>query len=151
MSNEELIIFTEASVRKFLSEANFGVPVTFLQQGDEKNPKVQDEVQILTSINLVPRGTKNEVYGVVNIQALVKTKIVATDVYYHIRVKARVVDVLSRVIPLCRYGGPDTRIYDKTQWGILRKIPSESITVTPTSIDVPDASVVESFFEIHTC
>ena len=150
MNLEQLTIYTTASIRKFLSQAGFGVPVTFLQQGDEKDVPQQDEVQILTTLSFPPRGTKNEVYGIVNIQAVVKTKIVPSDVYYHTRVKARAVDILSKPIPLLRVGG-ETAEYDKSRWGILRKIPSETITVTPTSIDVPDASMVETFYEIQPC
>lgn len=148
---EKLVIFTTASVRKYLSANSMGVPVTFLQQGDEKDKPVQDEVQILIGLDFPQRGSAGEVYGIVNIQAVVKTRIVPTDVYYHTRVKARVIGILDKAIPLLRIGGEDTRVYDKTQWGFLRRLPSETLRVTPTSIDVPDASLVEAFYEIQTC
>lgn len=155
LSIEAMTIYTLASLRKFLQASGIGVPVTFLQQGDEKDTTRQDEVQVLTSLQFPPRGGKNELYGIVNIQALVKTKIVSTDVYYHTRVKARVADILSKPIPLLKIGGEEPEqfgvVFDKSRWGVLRKIPSETITITPTSIDVPDASLVEVFYEIQPC
>lgn len=155
MTIEEMTIYTIASIRKCLSQAGFGVPVTFLQQGDERDTPQQDEVQILTHISFPPRGGKTELYGIVNIKAVVKTKIVASDVYYHTRVKARVADILSKPILLTRTGGKEPEqngvVFDKTKWGVLRKIPSETITITPTSIDVPDASLVDVFYEIQPC
>lgn len=151
IETEHLVIFTVASIRKYLSANTVGVPVTFLQQGDEKDKPVQDEVQVLTSIELPRTGSRIEQDGIVNLQCLVKTKIVPTDVYYHTRVKARLTGILDKVIPLYKIGGEDTRVYDKTQWGFLRRIPSDTIRITPTSIDVPDASLVEVFYEIQLC
>jgi hypothetical protein len=150
MTIEDLTIYTIASIRKYVSAAPIGVPVIWHQQAFEKDELRQDEVQILTSLTFPDRGSKTEIYGIVNLQALIKTKVVPTDVYYHTRLKARLLDVLYKVMPLYKVGGTEPK-YDKSQWGILRKIPSESITVTPTSIDVPDASVVEVFYEIQPC
>lgn len=150
MTLEDITIFTIASIRKYVSQAPIGVPLVWLQQAFEQDEKRQDEVQILTSLQFPPRGGKGEIYGIVNVQALVKTKVVSTDVYYHTRIKARLLDVLDKTIPLLRVGGEPPK-YDKSQWGILRRIPSESITITPTAIDVPDASVVEAFYEIQPC
>lgn len=150
MTLEDLTIFTIASIRKYVSQAPLGVPVVWLQQAFEKDEARQDEIQIVTSLEFPDRGAKNEIYGIVNLQALVKTKVIATDIYYHTRVKARLVDVLHKTIPLKKLGGSGS-VFDKSQWGILRKIPSESIKITPTSIDVPDASLVEVFYEIQPC
>lgn len=151
MTKEELIIFITASFRKFLDQAGVGVPVRWLQQGEDGNPPVEDEVQVLTSLSFPERGSKNEDYAILNVQVLVKTKVVPTDVYYHTRVKARVVSLFDKLINVYKIGGEDLRIYDKTQAGILRRVPSETVTVTPTSIDVPDASIVEAFFEYQPC
>lgn len=151
ISKEDMTIFTIASIRKFILAAGVGVPTVFLQQGDEREAPEQDEVQILTTITYPQRGTAGELYGMVNIQALVKTKIVPTDVYYHTRVKARMAGILDSTMPLYRIGGPDTIRFDKSQWGILRRLPTDHMKITVSSIDVPDASVVESYFEIQTC
>lgn len=151
IDTEHLVIFITASIRKYLSANSVGVPITFLQQGDEKDKAVQDEVQVITSIDLPKIGSRVETYAFVNLQCVVKTKIVPTDVYYHTRVKARLLGILDKSIPLLKIGGEGTLVYDKTQWGYLRRIPSETLRVTPTSIDVPDASLVEAFYEIQTC
>lgn len=150
MTLEDILVFTEASIRKYFSQAPLGVPVVWLQEAFERDEERQDEVQILTRLEFPPRGGKNEIYGIVNIQAMVKTKVVATDIYHHTRTKARLLDVMDKPIPLKKLGGEDAK-FDKSQWGILRKIPTASFTVTPTSIDVPDASVVEAFYEIQPC
>jgi hypothetical protein len=151
MNKEHLTIFTVASIRKFILAAGVGVPVRFMQQGDTGEANVQDEVQVLVNLQFPDRGTKNEMYGIVNITALVKTKIVPTDVYYHTRIKARVADVLDRVIPLLRIGGEDDLIYTKGQFGILRRVPTDTMTISATGEGNPDASVVEAFYEIQPC
>jgi len=151
IDKEYMTIYTTASIRKFISASGFGVPVTFLQQGDEKDTPQQDEVQILIAMEFPDRGSSTELYGIVNIRALVKTKIVPTDVYYHTRVKARVIGTLDKTMPLMKLGGEDTTLFDKSQWGLLRRLQTETFRVTPTSLDVPDSSLVEAFFEIQSC
>lgn len=154
ISRELLTIFQIASIRKFMEAAGVGVQVRYMQEGDNGEEKTQDEVQVSTAIDFVQRGSASELYSIVNITALVKTKIVPTDVYYHTRIKARVADVLSRVIPLYRIGGgptPDTSVYTRERFGILRPVPSETMTLRPAGLDVPDASVIEAFYEMQEC
>lgn len=152
ISLEHQLIFTEASIRKYLQNAGFGVPTVFLQQGDKSSDVNEDQIQFLMWHSFPPRGSKNETYGVVNLKAIVRTKVISTDAYRHLRIKSRLVELLAKTIPLLKIGSEEhPEIYDKTQWGILRKIPSETITVTPTSIDVPDASLVEVFYEVLPC
>lgn len=151
MTKEYLTIFLTASFRKYLDQAGVGVPINWLQQGNDGQEEVQDEVQVLTSIQFPERGFKNEDYAILNAQILVKTKVVPTDIYYHTRVKARVVGLMDKVIPVLAIGGDDTRIYTKEKIGILRRIPSETITVTPNGLDVPDSSIVEVFLEYQPC
>lgn len=151
MNHELLTIFSHASIHKFLKAAGIGVPLRFMQMGDEKDGQVQDEVQILIEIDFPDRGTAGETYALVWVKAFVKTKIVPSDVFYHTRVKARVADVLSRVIPLERIGGTDPLIYTKARVGILRKLPSETITINAVGNDTPDASLVETCYEVQLC
>ena len=152
ISKEYVMIFTEASIRKYLAAAGLGVPLVFFQQGDKSDTAGEDEIQILMSTSFPPRGTKNEIYAIVDLKALVRTKLIQSDIYRHVRLKARLVELLDKTIPLLKIGSDEKpEIYDKTQWGILRKIPSETIKVTPTSVDVPDASMVEVFYEVQLC
>lgn len=151
ISKELLTIFSLASIRKYIEAAGIGVQATYMQMGDNGEATSQDEVQVTTSIQFPNRGSATEVYGIINVTALVKTRIVATDVYYHTRIKARVVDVLDKPIPLLRIGGTDTAVYDKSQIGILRRCPTETMTLHPAGLDVPDASVIEAFYEIQEC
>lgn len=151
MNKEQMVITLTASLRKYLAQAGVGVPIRWLQQGEDGQPQVEDEIQVLSSLRFPDRGAKNEDYAILNIQVLVKTKYVPTDVYYHTRVKARVVDLLDKAIPVYMIGGEDVRIYDKRQIGILRRLPSETLTITPEGIGVPNSSVVEAFFEYQAC
>lgn len=154
ISRELLTIFSVASIRKYMEAAGIGVQVTYMQEGDNGEVSSRDEVQVSTALNFIPRGSATELYGIVNITALVKTKIVPTDVYYHTRIKARVAEVLSHVIPLLRIGGgeaPDLTIYTKAQVGILRPVPSETLTIRPAGLDSPDSSVIEAFYEMQEC
>lgn len=151
LNKELLTIYMTASLYKFLRAANVGVPLRFMQMGDEKDQQVQDEVQIITDIDFIDRGGQSEFYALLHVQALVKTKIVPTDVYYHTRVKARMADVLDRIIPLMRVGGTDAVLYPKDTIGIMRRVPAEMITVTPTSVREPDGSLVQTCFEIQLC
>lgn len=151
INNELLTIFTHASIHKFLRSAGIGVPLRFMQMGDEKDGQVQDEVQILINIDFPDRGGANETYALVWVKAFVKTKILPSDVFYHTRVKARVADVLNRVIPLLKIGGPDPLVYTKAQVGILRRLPSETLTINAVGNDTPDASLVETCYEVQLC
>lgn len=148
--NELLVVYITASFREFMDAAGIGVPLRWLQQGQDEQP-IPDEVQFLTSIIFPRRGFANEEYALINVRAIVRTHVVETDVYYHTRVKARVAGVLQKDIPLLRIGGPDPVLYDGVQIGNLRKVPSETISVTPASIDVPDASCVDTVFELQLC
>jgi hypothetical protein len=146
---EDLTIFTMASMRKFYGMQNWGVPVTYLQQEEIGNVEVRDEVQLSVQLRFPHRGSVFEVYGLAFVRALVKTKVVPSDVYYHIRTKARATQILTETLPLLRTGGPDTTIFTGHQWGILRRVPSSTITVTASSIDVPNSSVVDAVYEIQ--
>jgi hypothetical protein len=152
MNKEHLIIWIVASIRKHLLSSDMGLPVRFIQQHVEQEPQITDTVQILINGPDFPRiGSSKETYAYVKLEALAKTKVVSTDVYYHTRVKARVADVLSRDIPVLKIGGTDATVYDKSQIGFLRPVPTESLKITPVGVDVPDASLVESVFELKLC
>lgn len=151
ISRELITIFTIASIRKFIEAAGVGVPVLYMQMGDNGETPQEDEVQITTAIQFPNRGSATELYGIVNVTALVKTKIVPTDVYYHTRIKARVADVLDRTIPILRIGGTDLLVYTKSPVGILRRCPTDTMTLHPAGLDVPDATVIEAFYEIQEC
>lgn len=148
MKVEDLTIWIDASVRKFILAAGVGIPARFTQQGDDGEAKVQDQVEFQVAITHNRTGSRGEIDVLVNVQAVVKTKVVPSDVYYHTRVKARVADVLDRVIPVLKIG--DTK-YDKSQYGFLRRVPSETLTITPTSVEVSDASVIEAFYNLQEC
>jgi hypothetical protein len=151
MNNEDLTIFLTASFRKYMDQAGVGVPIRWLQQGEDGESQVEDEVQILTSFEFPRYGSKNEDYAIMNVSVLVKSKIVPTDPYYHTRIKARVAGLLQKVINVYKIGGDDIRKYDKSQIGILRKIPSETLKITPDGINTPESSVVETFLEFQAC
>lgn len=151
ISKELLTIFSIASIRKYIESAGVGVQVTYMQMGDNGEAASKDEVQITTSIEFPQRGSATETYGIVNITALVKTRIVATDVYYHTRIKARVAEILDKTIPLLRVGGTDASVYTKERVGILRRCPTDTMTLHPAGLDVPDATVIEAFYEIQEC
>lgn len=146
---DDLTIFTLASMRSFYEKQDWGIPVTYLQQEELGNVNVKDEIQIQSQLTFPERGAKYEVYGLVFVRAFVKTRNIPSDVYYHTRAKARVTQILGETIPLLRVGGPDLTRFTGHQWGILRRLPSSTIKVTPTAIDVPNASVVDVVYEIQ--
>lgn len=146
---EDLTIFTMASMRSFYDKQDWGIPVTYLQQEEIGNVDVKDEIQIQTQLRFPQRGAKDEAYGLVFVRALIKTRPMPTDVYYHVRAKARVTQILSEVIPLKRLGGTDMTIFNGRQCGILRRLPTNTITVTPAAIDVPNASIADAVYEIQ--
>lgn len=149
ISKELLTIYSVASIRKYIEAAGVGIQVAYLQMGDNGEAKTQDEVQVTTAISFPRRGSATETYAIVNVTALVKTKIVPTDVYYHTRIKARVAEVLDKCIPVLKVGGLDAVLYDKSQVGILRRCPTETMTLHPAGIDIPDASVIEAYYEFQ--
>lgn len=147
MKIEDLIIHCTASFRKYFDAAGVGIPIRYLQQGPDDDAKLEDEVQLISEFEFPPRGGRNEDYLLFTVRALVKTRQVPSDVYYHTRVKARVADILSRHVPVLLIGKPSSTT---TQIGVLRPMPRDVLLLVPAAIE-PMASSVESTFEFQPC
>lgn len=148
MTTEILTIAITASIRKHFKEAPIGLPLLWEQQAFDGEAKIQDQVQFLSQIDFPKRGSKNEAYAIVNITALVRTKDVPTDVFYHTRMKARVAAAMDQSIPVTKRG---TEGWDKSSLGILRRVPTETLSLAPANVNVPDATVIEAFYEFLPC
>lgn len=118
-------------------------------QAPEKDEKTPHEIQIIfDGPDFNRQGTRDEKYGVIHIRVFVNTTYVPTDVYYHIRLKAKVAQAMLQEIPLLRLGA---QTYDKMLVGVLRPLPTESLTITTVGVEEPDASLVEGTFCIELC
>lgn len=148
MTREDLILYCTASFRKYFDACGIGLPVRYMQQGPEDEDKIEDEVQVIFGYEFPDWGSRNEMYMILNVRCLVKTKQVPTDIYYHTRLKARVVDKLSRYINVTMIGSPGL---SKSQVGQLRPLPSSTLMADPAQVDNPNASVVEAVFEFQSC
>lgn len=148
-NHEDLTIWTIASISKYFKSREFGVPVILGQQAKEKDAPTPSNLQIIVDgPDFNRKGTKNERYGVVHVRIFVNTTYVPTDIYHHTRLKAKAAEAMQHEIPLLRIGSPT---YDKMIVGFLRPLPTESIMITVTSIEEPDASLVEGSFCLELC
>lgn len=148
---ENLTIYVIASLTNYLKGVGFGIPVIFDQQMLEKNPNTPDNLEVLfDGPNFNRKGSSNETYGTVGVRILVKTTMKPTDVYYHTRIKGRVVEALDKNIQLKRIGGSGSD-FDKMIIGLLRPLKTDIMTVTPISIVEPDGSIVERVFSVDLC
>jgi hypothetical protein len=148
-SHEELTIWTIASLTKYFREREFGVPVIFDNQAREKDERTADNIQILfDGPDFRRSGTMNERLGVVHVKIFLNTSYVPTDIYHHLRLKAKVSEAMHQEIPLMRLS---TKNYDRMIVGFLRAIPTRAVTVTTISIEEPDASLVEGTFCVDLC
>lgn len=148
-SNEELTLWSLASLTQYLKSRDFGVPVEFAQQAPEKDdPKAHKLFVVFDGPDFSRAGTKNERYGVVHVRVFVNTTYVPTDVYYHIRLKAKVAEAMSQEVPLKRIGAAT---YDKMVVGKLRPIPTEALKITTVSVEEPDGSLLEGTYCIEVC
>lgn len=146
---EDLTIWSLASLTKYFKGYNFGVPVKIIGQAPEKDdPKAHELRIIFDGPDFSRQGTKNERYGVIHVKVFVNTTYVPTDIYYHIRLKAKVAEAMMQEVPLQRLGA---ETYDKAMVGILRPLPTESLTITTVSVEEPDASLVDGTFCIELC
>lgn len=148
-SHEDLTIWAIASLTKYFKTQEFGLPVSFKQQAPEQDDPNANNIQImLEGPDFSRAGTKNERYGVVHVRVFINTQYVPTDIYFHTRLKAKVISSMQQEIPLQRIGAES---YDKMLVGVLRPIPSQSVTVTAVSVEEPDGSLVEGTFCIELC
>lgn len=148
-SNEELTLWSLASLTAYFKSREFGAPVEIAQQAPEKEDPKPNVVQIVfDGPDFSRKGTKNERYGVVHVRVFVNTTYVPTDIYHHIRLKAKVAEAMSQEVPLKRIGAAT---YDKMVVGKLRPIPTESLKITTVSVEEPDGSLVEGTYCIEVC
>lgn len=148
--NEDWTIWTFASIRKFIKQVDPGVPVEYLQQGNEPEPRTHPaRVQLLISgPDFMRVGSRNEVYAVVKLDVHIESDLVDNDIYYHTRIKARFADIMSRTIPIYKIGSPE---YDKSSAGVLRPQPTESIIILPTGLKKPDSTLITQFYLLEKC
>jgi hypothetical protein len=148
-NHEELTLWSLASLTKYFKSRDFGVPVKIANQALEKDDPKPNELQIIfDGPDFVRIGTKNERYGVIHVRVFVNTTYVPTDIYHHIRLKAKVAEAMMQEVPLQRLGAAT---YDKAVVGFLRPVPTESVTITTISVEEPDASLVAGTFCIELC
>jgi hypothetical protein len=148
-SHEELTIWSHATLTAYLKKQELGLPVVMKTQAVEKDTANAENVQVLIDgPDFSRRGTRNERLAVVFVKIYVNTAYKPSDIYHHLRVKARVVQAVSQDIPLKRFA---TANFDGMIVGKLRPVPTESITVTTVSVDEPDASLVEVAYCIEIC
>lgn len=143
MTNENLILSCTASLRSYIDGSNIGLPVTYLSQEEDNRPT--DQVMVELAYNLRRRGSAGEDYLVLSVTASIRTRHVETDVYYHARICARVVGILSQQFP-CKdsgYKGASNAVV-----GSLRPIPLETTNLGPIK---PNESIVEAMFEFQPC
>jgi hypothetical protein len=146
---EELTIWTHATLSAFLRKQDFGLPVVMKTQAEEKDTPNAENVQVLIDgPDFSRRGTRNERLATVFVKLYVNTAYKPTDVYHHVRVKARIIEAVSQDIPLKRFA---TQNFDGMIVGKLRPLPTESITVTTVSVDEPDGSLVEVAYCLEIC
>lgn len=148
-NREELTIWSLASLTAYFKSREFGVPVKFAQQAPEQDDPKPNELQIVfNGPDFSRKGTRNETYGVIHVRVFVNTTYVPTDIYHHIRLKAKVAEAMTQEILLKRVG---SATYDKMIVGKLRPIPTESLKITTVSVEEPDGSLVEGTFCIEVC
>jgi hypothetical protein len=149
VTQEELTLWIHASLNKFINQADFGVPRRLFMQGREKEAETEDEIQIIIKNMNFPRiGTKNEIYCIINLEAIVKTRRVDSDIYYHQRVKARAGSILNQEIPIYKIGDPK---YNKARVGLLRPVPSQTLGIGSLSSEEPFLSRITVVLEFHSC
>lgn len=147
--HEELTIWAHATLTAYFKKQEFGLPVVMKTQAAEKDTPNAENVQILIDgPDFSRRGTRNERMAIVFVKIFVNTAYKPTDIYHHVRVKARVVEAVSKEIPLKRFA---TENFDGMIVGKLRPVPTESITVTTVSVDEPDGSLVEATYCLEIC
>lgn len=146
---EELTLWTLASLTQYFKGKDLGVPVEFAQQAPEKDDPKPNKIQIVfDGPDWSRKGTKNERYGVVHVRLFINTTYVPTDIYHHIRLKAKIADAVQQEIRLKRTG---TAEYDQMIVGVIRPIPTESVKITTVSVEEPDGSIVDVTYCIHLC
>lgn len=148
-SHEELTIWSIASMTKFFKERDFGVPVEIKQQSLEKDAKVPNKLEIIfDGPDFSRSGTKNERHGVIHVKIFIHTTYVPTDIYAHLRLKAKVADAMSQEITLYRMGAAT---YNMMMVGTLAPLKTESLRITTVSVEEPDGSLVEGTYCIKLC
>lgn len=125
------------------------MPAIFPQHASETDQKVDACVEFLVEgPNFNRIGSARENYALLKLDALVKSKIVNSDIYWHQRILGRVVDMLDKPIPIYKIG--DAK-FDKSYAGILRPMPSSSTPVTPTGVKEPNHTLVTQVYELEVC
>jgi hypothetical protein len=146
---EDVTVWIIASINKYLYGYPFGVPVVVNQQARERDNTKKDWLEVnLIGPNFSEYGTKNELLGQMSIEVFINTTYVPTDIYHHLRLKAKVADALVQNIPILRLGTPQA---DKAIVGYLCPIKTELLTVTPVSVEEPDGSIATKTYSIDLC
>ena len=147
---EDVTIWIEASIRKYFQSAGLGLPVTFLQQGEEKEPDTsKGKINILTTgPNFINQGSRGEIYALVMVECFIETPFIDSDVFYHQRIKARVLECMQKPIPVKRVGHTS---YDKSEYGFLKQVPTESIDIFPVSVKNPVSTSVVQSYKLELC
>jgi hypothetical protein len=149
MELHDLTINVEASLTKYFKGYAFGIPVVFGQQQLEKDQKTKDRIEFLfIGPDYSRKGSQFERYGIIEVQGMAYTTMHQTDIYYHTRIKARLVQSMNANIPLKKIG---ESTMDRTLIGYLRPLPTEMIRVNPVSVHEPNASIVTVVYNIDLC
>ena len=149
--NADLVVWIEASIRKFLSGQQFGLPITYLQQAEEKEPESNGSGKINFLIygpDFPKIGSRTEVYALVTLECFVQTRFIESDLYYHSRIKGRVVESMTQVIPVAKIGHKD---YDKSSYGYLTPVPGGILNVNPVQVTNPYATTLAQSYKLEVC
>lgn len=148
-SYEDLTIWVTASLTKALKGYPFGVPVIIKTQALEKNEPTPSWLEVIIDGPEFKRdGTKNERYGIVHVDIMVHTTYVPTDIYNHLRLRAKVIEFLEAVLPLIKVGAIS---YNGARVGSLVPLKTDSIKVTTVSTGEPDAALINATYCIDLC
>lgn len=147
---ESLAFNSIASIVKYFKTANIGLPIEILQTTEEVEPDSHPgRVQLLISGPDFNRdGTRGEYYADIMLQAYISSQVIPNDIYFHARIKARMIGIMEQVIPIYdmnAVGSP------KPQVAIIVPMKHESIQVMPAVIQPKHASTIVRQYTLEVC